>query len=568
MRFFTYSALLLGLILGIVLPAHAQGFKTYLVFEEDRTPQKLTANEIIPIEDESDFVIAGAIKQGAPNFSALGYMMRINPDGYEVLNSGLFTNQLTNQHEVNIKTICQDGFGNFILGGSSNQNPGITAGERLLSYVSDQGKVLNTVGQSEHDFVSVVWDEGQDYLVALSNNDGNTNPETDIMLSQYDKAGNLINHSTLSTATKDNAVKLLMMSDGYVAIAGSDVNTNAQILVAYFDFDLNLVWAKEYENVDFTHQVSDVANDGSGGILISGSSTDILSGREQGFLIGLENDGSEQFYYTYFLNGTEQVRFTGLTRYTTSIDGRDRGYLLSGSYHELGSAAERRTFVLNLRADGSIIWGKTYSVFSPWTDFEYDEELSDILFIPNSTEFMTVGSFSRSIKGSGTLDFRAATVVRSNVVNGKIDVQDGDCAETLNFFINSHSFQGVPVGTIYQNVTTSALAFAERDLDWELRYCSYSLSGRPDKGKTNHPIDFQIQSTDATSANFQLQGPADWQDGSLELYDIRGAKLGDIAVSAGQTQGQWDLPKVSPGVYLVRLKVQGQYYASRKLLIQ
>ncbi|MEL7531370.1 MAG: T9SS type A sorting domain-containing protein, partial [Bacteroidota bacterium] len=250
------------------------------------------------------------------------------------------------------------------------------------------------------------------------------------------------------------------------------------------------------------------------------------------------------------------------------IDGRDRGYLLSGSYNEFGSAAERRTFVLNLRADASIIWGKTYSVFSPWTDFEYDEELSDILFIPNSTEFMTVGSFSRSIKGSGTLDFRAAMVVRSNVVNGKIDVQDGDCASELAFFVSSHSFQGAPVGTLYQNVTTNTLAFAERDLDWELRYCSYSLSGRPDNNTLGHPFDFQIQSTDANSANFQLQGPADWQEGSLELYDMRGAKLQSIEVASGQTQGQWKLPKVSPGLYLVRLKVQGQYYASRKLLIQ
>ncbi|MEL7532306.1 MAG: hypothetical protein AAFN10_13395, partial [Bacteroidota bacterium] len=322
MRFFTYSALLLGLILGNVLPALGQGYKTYLVFEEDRTPQKLSANEIIPMEDEADFVIAGAIKQSAPSFSAMGYMMRINSDGYEVLNSGLFTTPTNNQHQININSICQDGTGNFVLGGSTHQNPGSSGGERILSYVSDKGKVLNTVGQSEHDFVSVVWDEDQDYLVALSNNDGNANPETDIMLSQYDKNGNLINHVSLSTATKDNAVKLIMMSDGYVVVATSDINNTPQVLVAYFDFDLNLLWANEYENADFAHEVADVSHDGNGGLLIVGSSMDILSGLQTGFLIGLENDGSEQFYYTYFLDGDDQVRFSGLSRYNTNIDGR------------------------------------------------------------------------------------------------------------------------------------------------------------------------------------------------------------------------------------------------------
>ncbi|MEM6344716.1 MAG: T9SS type A sorting domain-containing protein [Bacteroidota bacterium] len=568
MRFFTFLVILLGLILGNVLPTYGQGYKSYLVFEDDRKPQKLTANEIIPLRDESDFVIAGAIKQGAPNFTAMAYLMRINPDGYQSMNSGLFTTQLNTQHQINLKSICQDGSGNFVLGGSTNQNPGSAGGERMLNYVSDKGKVLNTVGQSEHDFVSVVWDENQDYVVALSNNDGNVNPETDIMLSQYDKNGNLINHNTLSTSTKDNAVKLVSTTNGYVAVASSDTDNIPQVLVAYFDEDLNLIWANQYQNADFAHEVSDVTTDGSGNLLISGSSISIMSGEETGFLIGLENDGSEQFYYNYFLGGDEQVRFTGLTRYTTNVDGRDRGYLLAGSYNEFGSAAERRSFVLNLRADGSVVWGKTYSVFSPWTDFEFDEELSDILFIPNSTEFMTLGSISRYIKGSGALDFRAAMVVRSNVINGNIDVQDGDCASELEFFMGSHSFQAFPVGTLYQNLTPSTLSFAERELDWELRYCSYSLSGRPNQVGGEHPFDFQIQTSDANTANFRLQGPTDWQTASLELYDIRGAKLGDVAVSNGQTQGQWELPKVSPGVYLVRLKVQGQYYASRKLLIQ
>jgi len=285
--------------------------------------------------------------------------------------------------------------------------------------------------------------------------------------------------------------------------------------------------------------------------------------------MGIEETGTEQFYFHYFLDGDEQVKFTGLDRYTTNIDGRDKGYLLSGTYHETGLSAERRSFVLNLRADGSVLWGKTYSVFSPYTDFDFDEELSDILFIPNSTEFMTVGTFSRTISGGGALYSRAALVVRSNIVNGNIDVQSGDCASELTFLVGSQSFQATPRGTLYKNVTTSTLNFAERTLAWQLRYCSYSLSGRPDNSQLQNPkFDFEIQTNNTNSATYQLQGPTDWQEASLELFDVRGARLDVISVNATQDYGQWDLPKLSPGVYLVRLKVQGQYYASRKLLIQ
>ncbi|MFK7923875.1 MAG: T9SS type A sorting domain-containing protein [Bacteroidia bacterium] len=567
MRFFTHLALLLGLFLLSLLQLKGQGYKSYLVYEGDREPLKLTANEIIPITDDDDLVITGAIKESGPNATAMAYIMRINADGYQTINSAFFTTQLSTQHEISSQTICQDGQGNFVLGGSSNQNPGSAGGERILSYVTDKGKLLRTQAQSEHSFESVIWDESQNYLVALSNNEGNTNPNTDIMLSQYDLNGNLINHATLSTPTKDNAAKLIAMPTGYVLAATSDLNNVPQVLVAYFDSDLNLLWANQYSNTDFSHRVEDVVHDGNGSLMIAGSATSVVDGTETAFLMGIEDNGSEQFYYTYFLDGGEQLSFSGLTHYTTNIDGRANGFLLSGSYHDPLLPAERRSFVLNLRGDGSVIWGKTYSVFPRLTDFDFDEELSDILYLPASQQFVAVGSFARSV--SGTIDFRAALAVKSNVVNGQIDVQVGDCASELSFYTNSHSFQAFPVGTLYQNASNSSLNFAERELEWELRYCSYSLSPKPDNAVNGNPkIDFEVQANNQSVANYQLLGPSDWQSGTLELFDIRGAQLASQQIEAQQTVGEWDLPSLSPGVYLVRLKIEGKYYASRKLLIQ
>lgn len=567
MRFFTHLALLLGLILLSLFQLKGQGYKSYLVYEGDRQPLKLTANEIISISDDDDLVMTGAIKESGPNQTAMAYMMRINADGYQTINSAFFTTQLNPQHEIGSQAICEDGQGNFVLGGSSNQNPGIAAGERTLTYVSNKGKVLRTQAQSEHSFESVLWDESQNYLVALSNNEGNTNPNTDIMLSQFDLNGNLVGHTTLSTPTKDNAAKLISMPNGYVVAATSDLNSVPQVLVAYFDFDLNLLWANQYSNADFTHRVEDIVHDGNGSLLIAGSATSVLDGAETAFLMGIEDNGSEQFYYNYFLHGDEQLSFSGLTHYTTNLDGRDNGFLLSGSYYDPILPAERRSFVLNLRGDGSVIWGKTYSVFSPWTDFDFDEELSDILFIPDSEQFVAVGSFSRYV--SGTLDFRAALVVKSNVINGQVDVQAGDCASELDFFTASHTFQSSSVGTLYKSATNTSLSFAERELDWELRYCSYSFSPKPDNHANGNPkIDFEIQSNNQSVASYQLLGPSDWQNATLELFDIRGAQLASQQIEAQQSVGEWNLPSISPGVYLVRLKIEGKYYASRKLLIQ
>ncbi|MEL7341366.1 MAG: hypothetical protein AAGM67_12865, partial [Bacteroidota bacterium] len=396
--------------------------------------------------------VTGAIKQSGPDQTALAYWMRVNNDGYVVNNAGLTTTQLNSAHEINANSICIDESGNFLIAGSSAQQPGVPGRERTLHYLSGQGKINWSVGQAEHDFVSVIWDNANARFVALSNNEGSSNPTTDIMLSLWDANGVLLNHQTLQTPTEDEAVALKAVDGGYVVVANSDIASQRQILLASFDSDLNVLWANQFSVLDFAHDVQGLAFDDDEYLMVSGTATEAGTNDSYGFLMGVDIMGNPVFDYVYTMDGDEQIAFTGLAHYRTNIDGRANGFLISGSYHDPARPDERRSLIVNLRADGSEIWARTYSVYPSISDLEFDEVLSDVHYLRSRQEFATVGVFHERIKSNGETRKKMIMMVRANVVNGQIDVQQGDCSELISLQAYSQSVAVNPlVPSLYQS---------------------------------------------------------------------------------------------------------------------
>ncbi|MEL6804825.1 MAG: hypothetical protein AAFO91_13705, partial [Bacteroidota bacterium] len=258
MQNFTKSVLLLSLLALGSLTSTAQGFKSYLQYDDNLDPLKLTTTEIISEQDTDNVLLTGAIKRSSVDQTALAYWLRINRDGYSFENGALTTTQFNSAHEINALSICQDEDGNMLIAGSSAQQPGVPGRERTLHSIKANGKLNWSIGQAEHDFVSVIWDNANARFVALSNNDDNLNPTTDIMISQWDASGTLLNHQTLETPTQDDAVKLIAVNGGYAVVANSDVANQSHILLARFDTDLNLLNATQYVVTDFVHDIQDL----------------------------------------------------------------------------------------------------------------------------------------------------------------------------------------------------------------------------------------------------------------------------------------------------------------------
>lgn len=460
MQNFTKSVLLLSLLALGSLTSTAQGFKSYLQYDDNLDPLKLTTTEIISEQDTDNVLLTGAIKRSSVDQTALAYWLRINRDGYSFENGALTTTQFNSAHEINALSICQDEDGNMLIAGSSAQQPGVPGRERTLHSIKANGKLNWSIGQAEHDFVSVIWDNANARFVALSNNDDNLNPTTDIMISQWDASGTLLNHQTLETPTQDDAVKLIAVNGGYAVVANSDVANQSQILVARFDTDLNLLNATQYVVTDFVHDIQDLVYDGDETLMINGTATDPASNKTFGFLMGINSDDDPIFDYTYNLGASEQVSFSGLAHYQTNVDGRESGYLISGSYHDPATPDERRSLVFNLRPDGTLVWARTYSVFPTISDQDFDETLSDIHYLGREQEFVSAGVFHETV--NGVTRKKMIMFVRANVINGQIDVQQGDCSEPLRLQTFSHTVAMNPLAVnLYQAASVSNPSYFE-----------------------------------------------------------------------------------------------------------
>lgn len=560
------TALLLLLGWGSASCVFGQGVKSLINFNSFGPTIYLSANEVLVDEQTGDFLIGGAVKAGAPGYQAMGYMIRTDYQGIPISHAGIRTNSGNSVNGVRVSSIAKDDNDQFYLAGSSVPNLFVhgTNNERTLTAIDDDGKVVYSKMQSSHNFESVIFDEERRLIVALSNNMGVSNPNTDVMVSVFETDGTLVDDINISTTTRDSAVKIIQTEGGYIVVAGSDRDNDKQILVVRLDKDLNLEWSREINNQEKLHEVADVAFDNNETIFIAGTSTDVSDGTVQAFATSIDMRGDIGFYNTYQFQSDQEVFGTGLA--SIPADAEAGGFLLCGYFRPKGTT-ENRAYVLRGTANGEITWANNYSNYSPYTDYTYSESLSDITFVPDGRQFVAVGPHTRMI---GTeIDEQNVVMVRASLGRGNLDDYDVGCSINMEVKTEFLGASARSVGTPYTNRAAFPFGYQTLSLEMQQRYCVGTIfSDGYRKRLISEDMVLYLDYTHHLTPSVRYQWDPALGDGTAELLDIQGRVVGEMALKASEQKADLDLSDLSSGVYFLKVRIGDRYVGMKKLLVQ
>jgi hypothetical protein len=562
-KFLPTRVFLLLLIMGGagILPLQAQVFKIYFESDDFAQGQRFNAKEVIAVPNSGEIALVGELKGGAPSHSSWGYVLRTDARGVPVSSTAMGSNFGNMLNGVKANTLAFDEGGNAFVGGASVQNYyGVGAGsERTLTSLDGTGKIAWTTMQANHSFESVIFDDEQQVLVAVSGQVGNTNPQTDLMFNVLEPSGKPVNSICISTPTRDSAVKVIAVPDGYLAVATADLDNDPQILVVRVDINLNILWTRMVENPQYAHTVADVAYNGGNQIMIAGTSRDLGKQTIQPFVAGMDLDGNVIFYQQYIFPGPAEVFGTGLVHFQAE----DRGYLMSGYFQKPGTT-EKRAFIMNMDEEGGLVWTQNYSNFSPYTDYTYEEELSDITFLPRSKMFVAVGSFSRFVQGG--IDQRSALMIKAHAYDGKIDDAHISCSVDLDVVMTAENFNSYSVGTLYKQTGFNSFAYQTSFPNFDTRFCEGTIFP-----KRSNRIEAEAElSLDYSGENPQLRyvWNPELGDGQAQLIDMQGRRIQQIVLPKTEQAMPLETQGLSAGIYFVQVSLQGEVIGMQKLLVQ
>ncbi len=204
-----------------------------------------------------------------------------------------------------------------------------------------------------------------------------TNGGDDVLLLKLDTEGNLIWKKQIGGSKNEQAIKIKLLSDGYL-IAGhtkSIGNGNQDFYLIKTDFEGNLVWERSYgtENLEYC---TDVIVTPDGGFLLIGTGVQNITSGEDWWLVKTDNAGNIQWSNYYGTEGRDHPTFVKILS--------DGNFMVGGGYH-----GQRR--LNKIDTDGNLIWS-----FGPSsTGFSYIKTV-DAIELANGDILMAYSSLGPS----------------------------------------------------------------------------------------------------------------------------------------------------------------------------
>lgn len=563
--------LLLFLLLGTLgLSLQAQTFKTYYHSKAFLDAPVFTVNQLIRVPGTKEIAFAGELKTPSPAFDAYGYVVHTDQDGGLLNMHAIKTNNPNGVNGIRNSGVAMDKFHRYYLAGASvpNLSQNSVMAERTLSSLAPDGKLNWSSMQGLYNFDAVVYNSAFDQLATISGPGDNLTP-TDLVIQQFSTTGSFTNGVRITTPTADQPVSLtpLKGENGYIAVGMQDTAAQSKPFVVRLDGDLNIVWSHVFEVNGLEWNVQDMDVLPEGPIGVSGSVRSVLGGFWQPFLLTIDPDHGEPiFFQQYNIGGSQESRGFGLAAWFDPQEPSTNGWLLAGAWSSTAMQSNnRRSFVLKVNDVGKPAWTSTFSNF-PLTDNDLDEFAKDIIYLPISQQFATVGEYSKY--EHGILDRRMIFLVKAGIDQGNIGSDPFLCYSSLTTNmttgIAAHSSLGTAggVGQTYQ------FGYLEESLNLLWNYCAY-IPEPKNKSKlvSSQTSSLKIDQQDNT-IRLRLSSVHSEEATLINLFDVTGRRIRQMSLPAGQQEVIISKGGLTEGIYLLHIDQGKLNRGSQKIWIR
>lgn len=557
-----------------ILPA--QTFKVAIELPDHNPGLQLLSREVMEIPGSSGFVIVGDAKGDAPGFENHSFLIRTDSKGDPVISRSLSNLIPTASDGIRGASIEMDTEGNYYLGGASVQNfNGYGRGsEKTITSLDGSGVQRWTNMAPNWSYEDLHYNLAQRQLFTLSGADNQLYP-ADLLITRYATDGRLEGGIGIQTGLEMDAVSLIYDENGtYYTVATASADISPMIYIGSVDSSLSTNWDGIYDLAGYELSPKDASWNPAGYLQIGGLATEIVSGKESGFLMAINPDGSERYFHTFRTNEYDFLTINGVASVQSFRDPALNGAILVGTVQDSGAVASS-SIVIAVDSLGAIRWSRGYSDFPP-SDLVFSGELSDVIVTGAADEFVATGQYASYVYGNNLIH-RRITLVRAPISNGYLD-DNGNCMNALTATSTSHTTSITGIGSAYSAGTNNSFSYQVADLTTSRNWCTLEYTGGgitpPNSGGDRyiHPYADQFEqftltavTTNQSVFSITYTNPGRLDGLSYEVMDLHGRTLREERLMPQSDLITVNTAGWAEGLYFLRVIHNGQTIASKTL---
>lgn len=560
---------------GMVL--HAQTFKVAIELPDHKPGLHLEASEVMEIPGSNNYILTGEVKGNAPSFEAQAFLIRTDQHGEPVLGKSLSTNFSTNTNGVRSASVDMDTEGNYYVGGASVQNfGGLGRGsEKTITSLDGSGSMRWSFMANNWSYEDLDYNVAQRQLYTFSGPDNSIYP-ADLLFSRHATDGRFIQGLGIQNGVENIASTMVYDEDrSYYLVSTAAADISPMIYIARVDTGLTMSWGAFYDEGGFHFEVEDAAWSDAQYLLVTGTATEITTGKQRGFVLAVNPDGSERYFKIYQVNEFEFLTLSGIDAVTVHRDSSLNGAILAGTTRDSGAVSSSNV-IIAVDSLGRIRWTQGYSYFPP-SDHEIADGFSDVITLGNTNEFLAVGQYAAYVYGN-TLTERRLTMVKAPLVDGFLD-DNGNCLNDLSSTSASLTAGITLSGTSYAAGANNFFAYQLDDLNTELTWCTLEYTGGngispPSTGddKRIHPFADQfdrfqlgVVQNNNSVLTVPVSNPGGLSQLTYEVMDLQGRIIQSSEIDPFEELITVKADQWAAGLYYLRVIHQGQPIASKML---
>ncbi|MFX1500449.1 MAG: hypothetical protein ACFFDH_05725 [Promethearchaeota archaeon] len=253
-----------------------------------------------------------------------------------------------------------DGSGNILITGETQSYGAGNYDVFLLKYDSDGNLLWNiTWGGSESEYGNGIEIDSLENILTIGSTMSYGAGYNDVFLLKYNSSGNLLWNKTWGGSGLDEGNGIVIDGSGNILITGATQSYGAgatDTLLLKYDSDGNLLWYKTWGGFGYECGFG-IAVDGSGNILITGSTSSYGAGEDNTFILKYDSDGNLLWYKIW--GGNDNDCGDGIT-----LDSSGNAFITGGSRSY--GAENYNVFLLKYDSNGNKLWNTT------WGGSKYD----------------------------------------------------------------------------------------------------------------------------------------------------------------------------------------------------
>ncbi len=543
----------------------AQKYKAAYRYDPQEIPEWLSATAVSPIPNSSDVAVLAEYKGPAPQHASMALVLRLNAKGQVLQSFGLGDLTGTTMDGVRGLDISVDNEGNFyVAGGKASSFAGMAPGYiRTVSKLSNKGVLNWSRSAGDFNFSSIYLEPSSGHTLALGGPGGGNVPQSDIEVQRFDATGALFQSVAFPTLTRDEPVEVFRAGDyGYVVVARSDLDGQPKVTVRLLDLNLNQLWAYAYGDAGVSYRATGAAYLSSGSLAITGRMLPNGSISSSTFVLLLNPaDGSIQSLTNYAATGAGTLLANAVTAYTSGQAGFEEGLLIGGELQDLQQPNQRRPFLMNLAAGGSVRWAGKMAYLPP-ADLTFDELIKDVAYLPQTASFIAVGHQTVSVYNQAKVG-QYLTSVQGKIMSPELDPA-GNCTEALTVVSRPASLSRQALGLPVVGSSAGVFALPVHPPTFDIDYCVLNVSQvLPQIGVTKPRM---LQAIRVSRGMLRLSVPEKpGTPGTVTITTLAGQVLHRQIVPAHEASPELQVSGLPQGMYLLRAEYDQMTYTGKTI---